>query len=238
MNTLGVATKTIFLKDPGVGSIYEELAVEGLSYTLTAAGALVTSNVTTLIVGTTTVAVTFATDSDTTMKALATAIAAIPGVKSAVASPATTTRIITIVPVDGNNGIGLSTPLVTAGSGQTTFVNAAVDKRIFKGMLVELNADGNAQPLTTATASTTHIGVALENGIAGQFITVLTKAKAQVYGEFSISSGLIGPVAGAGFNLTSLYGKYTSTSVTATNIVGWALDAGTSAGDVTRVLLK
>jgi hypothetical protein len=245
--TLGVATKTIFLKDVDNGKIHEEFIPEGLSYTMTAAGAIVASNVVTVYVGGVAVSVTYATSSDATMTALIAAInvqlqaqaatAGIPALGVATPGTASTILIIKVVPNDPVNGIGLSVPIVTLGSGQTTFTNATVDKRIFKGMPVELNSDGNVQPLTVSTASTTYLGVALENAVAGQYVTVVCKGSAIVFGEANTTTTVPGPVAGVGFNNTTLYYQYTSSSVTATNKVGQSLDASVNIGDVIRVIL-
>lgn len=243
METLGTVTKTIFLKERN-HAIHEEFDVVGLYHLLTFDAALVTSNTIDGFVGGSAIAqVTFATDSDTTMAAVAAAIGAIPGVKEAhvieVAAGTTNDRVIHVTPENGATGISLTGFVVAAGASQAGVVASTVNSNIYKGMPVEINTtSGKIQPVTASAAQTNQIGIALHDAVEGETCTVVLKGTTMVYGEFSITSGLPGPVKWVAHNTTSGYSKYSSTSVTAANQSGWALDSGTSIGDVTRVILK
>lgn len=243
METLGTATKTIFLKERN-HAIHEEFDVVGLYHLLTFDAALVTANTINGFVGGSAIPqVTFATDSDTTMAAIAAAIAAIPGVKEAhvieVAAGVSNDRVIHVTPENGATGISLTGFAVTNGASQAGIVASTVNSNIYKGMPVEINTtSGKIQPVTQASAQTNQIGIALHDAVEGETCTVVLNGTTMVYGQFGITSGLPGPVKWVSHDTATGYSAYSSTSVTAANQSGWALDAGTSVGDVTRVILK
>jgi hypothetical protein len=93
--------------------------------TLTLGGALVASNVVSIKVNGTTYSVTYASSSDATLQALATAIAADPSVASAVVTvvggnqTGSDDRVITITFID-NESYAVNTPSITSGASQTT----------------------------------------------------------------------------------------------------------------------
>ncbi len=243
METLGTPTKTIFLKERN-HAIHEEFDVVGLFHLLTFDAALVASNVVNGNVGGSAIApVTFATNSDTTMAAVAAAIAAIPGVKSAevvlIGAVGSDDRVIKVTPDNGLTGISLTGFVVTAGASQAGIVASTTNSNIYKGMPVEINTTtGKIQPVTQASAQTNQIGVALHDAVEGETCTVVLSGTSMVYGQFAITSGLQGPVKWVSHDTASGYSAYSSTGVTAANQSGWALDAGTSIGDVTRVIIK
>jgi hypothetical protein len=93
---------------------------------LTMSAALVTSNsVAGNINGTALTATIFATDSDTTLAAIATKIAAVAGVQSAtvtsVGGTASDDRTIVIVPTDPVNGVSVDSFVTTLGASQNTW---------------------------------------------------------------------------------------------------------------------
>ena len=243
MNTLGATTKTIILKLAS-HILTNTFTQDGLKYTITLDADLVASNVITGYVGGSQVQRTYATSHAATMTAYAADIAALAGVKSA---SVTSARVITVYAKDQVSGLSVVGFAVTAGASQAGVVVAQVDNRIKPGQPVELMSTGKVAPVTASTADLTNIGYALDpaqndpNGNAKdpQQVTIALRGCGMIIkAEFSIVSGLVGPVAYAGFNPVTGYTKVTSTSVTVANQIGWALTSGTSIGDVTEVILK
>lgn len=105
------------------------------------------------------------------------------------------------------------------------------------GMPVELHTDGTVAPVTTATAATTGIGIALTDRAAGEKVTVLTRGfvTVQAWAKTPMNAG---PVIWDSYDGTNLVNLYDDTAVTATNIAGWALNAAASANDPITVLIK
>jgi hypothetical protein len=241
---LGTPTQTVFLKGVENHKLHEEFEVEGLTHTLTLSGALVTSNTINGNVGGVALAeTTFSGTSDATWAAVAALISAMDGVKSAtvtqVASATDNDRVIVVVPEDQVGGVVLTGFVVAAGAGQATITVASVDKRIYKGMPVELNAtSGKIQPLTAATASTTHIGWAIMDAVYGEFCTVALNGMGIVNGIAGEAAVAYGPVIYTGFDSATKLPKFGDTSVTATNLIGWALDDATQLGEKIRVIMK
>jgi hypothetical protein len=238
--TFGTPSKTIFLKGPEAHKLHEEFEVEGLSHSLTFSAALVTANVINgNVAGVAIPAITFATDSDTTMAAIATAIAGMAGVRDAyVVDAGTSDRVIMVVPDNQTTGIPLTGFVVTAGGSQATVVAADVNKKIFEGMPVEINpTTGRIQPLTAATASTTKIGYAVMDAVYGQYCTVALMGYCITYCK-SADALAHGPVAYSSYDAVAGYVKVTDTSVTATNIIGWVIDSTTGADETVRVIMK
>lgn len=243
MNTLGNATKTIILKMMS-HIITNGFTQDGLKYTITLDADLVASNVITGYVGGSQVQRTYATSHAATMTAYAADIAALAGVKSA---SVTSARVITVYATDQVAGLSVVGFAVTLGASQAGVVVAQVDNRIRPGQPVELNSAGKLQPVTPATADLTNIGYALDPAQNDpnakvkepQNVTIALRGCGIIIkAEWAIASGLIGPVAYVSFNAVTGYNKITSTSVTVANQMGWALNAGTSIGDVTEVILK
>jgi len=241
---LGSETATIFLKEES-HKLSEEFDVEGLSYTITLDAALVTANTVNGSVGGVPISqVTFATDSDTTLAAVAAAIAVAGGstIKSAsvtqVAAGTSNDRVIVVIPTDQQGGVALTGFAVTNGASQAGVVVAAVDKRIYKGMPVEINpTSGRIQPLTASTASTTLIGYAWHDGEYGELCTVVLLGIMEVYAIANSAITAMGPVTYSGYDATTKLPKVDDTGVTATNMVGWTMDLA-SIGEKVRVIYK
>lgn len=243
MNTLGSTTKSILLKIMS-HILTEGFTQDGLKFTITLDADLVASNVITGYVGGTQVQRTFASTHAATMTAYAADIAALAGVKSA---SVTSARVITVYPTDQVAGLAIVGFAVTAGASQAGVVVAQVDNRVYPGQPVEIITGGKVAPVTAATADLTGIGYCLAKALNDpsaqarepeQVTIAIRGAGIKIKAEFSIVSGLVGPVAYAGYNTVTGYPKVTSTSVTVANQIGWAMSAGTSIGDTTDVLLK
>ncbi len=243
MNTLGSTTKTIILKMMShiVTKTFDQ---DGIKYTITLDADLVTANVITGYVGGTAVTYTFASTHAASMTAYAALIAAMTGVKSA---SVTSARVITVYPTDQVSGISVVGFAVTLGASQAGVVVAQVDNRVRPGQPVELLSTGKVAPVTASTADLTGIGYDItpaQNDPNAQAkeperVTIALRGCGIIIkAEFSIVSGLVGPVTYAGYNSSTGYPKVTSTGVTVANQIGWATIAGTSIGDVTEVILK
>lgn len=139
----------------------------------TFAGAFVASNVITLTVNGESVSTTFATDSNTTLTALATAIAAKTAyVASATAN--TTDKTITVVPAAGVT-LQLGTPVVTGGASQTTAVVARRKPvKADVGQMFDLSNGLQEVLYSTKSASTGQVQLVQihEDGITGIYHVV------------------------------------------------------------------
>lgn len=248
MNTLGAITKTKIFKTPESMGLTEKFEADGVSNTLTLSTAAITGNVISGYVGGTLVTVTYATSAAATLTALAVAIAAVPGVKSATVTTATT--VITVVPNDQSNPIALVGWAETGGSSQGTITIALVDNRVQIGMPVMLLSTGKVAPCDPANVATKCIGYSINPGVLldadnktvrPEDVTILLKSDMIIYAECAASSQAIGPVGiyvTTPYNSTTGYNIVDDASITVTNMIGWAMDAGTNAGDVVRVILK
>lgn len=110
-------------------------------------------------------------------------------------------------------------------------------KTIKAGMPVELDVDGKIQPATAASTSTTYIGIALKNAVAGDLVTVGTIGLCVIFGQAKAALDA-GPVQWDSYDLTTSYNQYAQVGVTFTNMGGWALDSASAAGDIIRILIK
>jgi hypothetical protein len=243
MNTLGSTTNTKIVK---IGShiLTHAFNVDGLKNTITLDADFVSLNVINGFIGGVAVTGTYATSHAATMTALAATIAALPTIKSA---SVTSARVITLYPKDQVNGIGVTGFVITLGASQAGVVAAQVDNRVSPGQPVELLSNGKIAPVTAATADLTNIGYALDDQrndtnalvVDPQEVSVALRGMGMITNcEYSIVSGLVGPVASAGWNTVTGKQKVTSTGVTVANQIGWAVTAGTSIGDPTAVILK
>lgn len=243
MNTLGSTTKTTFLKGVESHKLHEEFEVEGLKHTLTFDAALVASNTINGYVGGNAIStVTYATSSDATMAAIAAQIAAQPGVKSAtvteVAAGTTNDREIVVIPNDQVAGVPLTGWAVTNGASQAGITVATVNKKIYAGMPVELNAtSGKIQPVTVASHDLNCIGYAIHDAVEGELCTVALRGYAIIYAK-SASSMPYGPVKYDSYDAVNNYSKVEDGSVTVANQMGWVLDSATAADETVRVILK
>ncbi len=240
---LGISTKNTFYKSPAA-IFSQEFQQDGLSYTITLGGALIASNVLSGYVGGTLVSVTYATSSTATIAALAVAIAAVPGVKSATV---TSTYVITVIPNDQTIGIALLSWAVTLGSSQVTTVVAAVDHRIKAGMPVMLLANGNIAPCDPTNIQLECIGYAMDRErnlpdgtpypILPAEITVALKGYAIISMEADSAGVVPGGVEMAAYDYTTDNNVCSQVSVTASTIIGWSMDTAT-VGQIARVIIR
>lgn len=240
-NTLGSTTKTTFYKGVEAHKLHEEFEVEGLKQTITFDAALITANVINGNVGGSAIAaVTFATNSDATMAAVAAAILLMPGVASVevVSGGAATNddRVINVFPIDQVSGVALTGFVVTAGVSQAGIVIATVNNNVKAGMPVEIDATtGKIKPLA-GDANLTCIGIALHDATHNEMATVAVKGYAILYAQ-SFAAMNYGPVVWKSYNTTTLYNVYDD-GATTTNQMGWAIDNATAAGETIRVIIK
>ena len=246
MNTLGTTTKTTFFKGVEAHKLHEEFEVEGLKHTLTLSAALVASNVINGNVGGNAMtAVTYASSSDATWQAVATAISAMAGVKSAVVTVVggtqvgTDDRVIVVTPDDQVAGIALTGWVVTAGGSQATITVADVNKKIKKGMPVEINAtSGKIQPVTVSTHDLTCVGIAVHDAVDGELCTVALRGYSIIYARSASAMTFGAPVKFDSYDSTDGYNKVEDGSVTVANQFGWAIDDATAADETIRVIVK
>ena len=245
-NTLGTTTKTTFFKGVESHKLHEEFDVEGLTQTLTLSGALVAANVINGSVGGNAIApVTYAASSDATLQAIATAIAALDGVKSAVVTvvggdqTGTDDVEIVVTPEDQVAGIALTGWVVTLGAGQATIAVATVNKKVKKGMPVEINAlSGKIQPVTVATHDLTCVGIAVHDAVEGELCTVALRGYTIIYARSASAMTFGAPVKFDSYDSVNSYNKVEDGSVTVANQMGWAIDEATAADETIRVIVK
>jgi hypothetical protein len=113
----------------------------------------------------------------------------------------------------------------------------AAAQTVKKGQQITQTVTGTVQPIAAASAPHLVIGIAMNNAAAGEVVTVMLKAYAIVYCESNAAATNAGPVKWAAWNSTTLLTEVSSTSVDATNIMGWAIDAGAADGSVVRVAM-
>ena len=242
MNTLGTTTKTLFLKQVSGHKIHEEFVTIGLRHKLTFSAALVAANVINGTVGTTAIApITYASTSDSTMAAIAAAIAATPGVKSASVVQLTTgtadDRVIIVVPIDQVSGIPLTGFVVTLGASQATIAVTVEDFSVKKGMPVEIEpSTGNIRPLS-GLASLTYIGIAMHDADYNGFCTVATRGLC-IVNALAKAALNAGPVNWDSFDKTLGMNMYNQTAVDTTTYQGWALEVATAVNEEIRVLVR
>jgi hypothetical protein len=216
------------------------LEAEGRKSLLTFSAALVASNtINGTVNGNPIPQVTFAVDSDSTMAAIAAAIASMAGVKSAnviqVAGGTSNDRVIEVISEDPNTIVSLTGWAVTNGASQATITISVSDKRIKLGMPVQINALGKLEPLTAANAEIDMVGVCIQEVSAGEEATIAARGYMVVKAK---ASGAVTPgkVAYAGYDMGAGRPLVTSSSVTAANLYGWALAAATADAEVAVVV--
>lgn len=239
-NYLGQKTKTTFLKGIEAHKLHEEFEVEGLRETLTLSAALITGNVINGNVGANAInAVTYAVSSDATLAAIAAAIAVMPGVHSAtvtqISSTASDDRVIVVIPEDQVSGLSLTGFVVTAGLSQATITIATINKNVYKGMPVQLNAFGRIEPFIAGN-NADYIGISIHNSTAGQLATIAVVGMGIINGQANAAL-TPGKVDFVGYDVVTGTNKY-ATASSDTTYQGWALDDATTAGDIIRVLIK
>lgn len=244
MNTLGNSTKTNILK-LGSHQVTQNFTQDGLSYTMTWSADTVTGNTTTGYIGATQITQVWATSHTAHLTAIGAKIAAVDEVLRVVVDAAN--DLITVYPKDQTSGLAITGWVQTGGASQATVAIAQVDNRIKVGMSVELMSTGKIKQVTAATADLTSIGIALskfrmssENDVAKEpeVVTVAVRGGIIMNAQAAVGPLLIGPVASAGYDHATGLPIVTSTGVTVTNQIGWAIDAGTNIGDEVRVIVK
>lgn len=245
MNTTGTVTQQTFNKEVEAHKLREEFEVEPVFQLITFDAALITANTIDMdINGTALAQVTFATDNDTTLEAIATLLQAL---SSIVTATRTTTRIIKIVPVaqfgaddfgvGGADFVDIDNVLVLAGGSQAVANVTKTESLIRPGMPVEQDpTSGKIIPLTN-DAELEYIGIALHSSKGGELVTVAMRGYAVIVG---IADGSLnyGPVTWDSYDEALKRNKYNNTSVNASNFAGWTLDNAANLNDEIRVVVR
>lgn len=233
MDTLGSTTKNVFYKGVEAHKLHHAFPVADRRIFITYSADFVASNsIAVTIDGVAITPEVYATSHAATFAALVTAIDGLSTVESATGNA--TTRVITIIPVEQDVDVTAS-GAVTLGASQATTTIVTNTNDIFKGMPVMLDSDGSVKRVESS-ANLTCIGYAIMDGVAGDVITVALKGIAIVE-ALSADAIVPGPVAYSSYDTTAEKLKFTDTSVTATNIMGWAIDTADSADDAILVIL-
>jgi hypothetical protein len=116
------------------------------------------------------------------------------------------------------------------------FVAAATIK---KGQPVKLDATGKlVAPIGDGTDAHAIIGYSIQNGVAGDYVTIGVRGYAVVWARAKTAI-TPGPVFYAGMDsVETEYTAYEDTLVTAANMSGWSLDVAAAIHDEIRVLVK
>lgn len=112
-------------------------------------------------------------------------------------------------------------------------------KAVKAGQPVVMEADEKIGPITTSSSTQAIIGIAMQDGAAGELVTVMMKAFAIIYAECETDSLAVGPVrigSSAVYNATTGYVLIDDASVDHSNQIGWALKSGDD-GDVVPVAI-
>lgn len=235
---LGSVTKTLFLKLESQ-KLFEEREVGPLKGTITFDADLIALNtVNGTINGVAISEVTFATDHDTTMDLLAAEVLSHADVGNVELTDDSTNRVLTVYAADANGALVFASWAVTNGTAQAGTSTATDTNDIHAGQMVQLQDDGTIEPVINGNYRYESIGISMHDATGGELATIMMKAFAIVYMESATDGLLAGPVAihSNGFNTTTGYLEVDDNSVTAVNMVGWALDEGDN-GDVIRVAI-
>lgn len=233
MNTLGDTTPNVFHKGVEAHKLHHGFPVANRRTKITYSADFVASNVINITVdGEAMAPVTYATSHAATFAAVLVALALLDTVDSVTGNA--TTRVITIITTDQTEDTTTS-GVVTLGASQATTTVVSNQNDIFKGMPVMLDSDGSVKRLEDS-ANLNNIGYAVMDAVAGEIVTIALRGIAIVE-ALSADAIVPGPVAFSSYDTTLGKLKYTDTSVTATNIVGWAIDTADSADDAIFVIL-
>jgi hypothetical protein len=113
----------------------------------------------------------------------------------------------------------------------------ATGSTVYKSTPVKLHTDGTIKPLAAGESPVLSIGVAIHDGVADARVTVAMKAYCVVRASALETSFVAGPVKFQDYDVTNERGRYSKTTVTYANCVGWSLSAGTAADDEILVAL-
>lgn len=235
----GSVTVTKILKSES-HKLHQEFSVDDLKATITFDADLVTSNtVNGAINGVAISEVTFATDHDTTMDLLVTELEAHADVASVSLTDASTNRQITIVAAVPSAVFVLSGWVVAAGGSQAGTTTVTDTNNIYQGQPCTITTDGKVEPAAAAATPQAVAGISIHDGIGGELVTLSMKAFMLVWCEAGTTNLNAGPVKlhSTPYNTTTGYNSVDDDTVGPTNIFGWALDSGTSAGDLVRVAI-
>lgn len=114
----------------------------------------------------------------------------------------------------------------------------AATRSVKKGQPVILVTGGYIDAAVKAGAAQASVGIAMQDGAAGELVTVMTRGFAITYAEAGTTALVPGPVSlhTTAFNTATGYVEVDDAAIDATTQVGWALDNATNAGDIIRVL--
>lgn len=116
-----------------------------------------------------------------------------------------------------------------------SFVVAA-GQTVHIGDPVILNANGTIQAAGVAALRITVLGIAIDDGIAGDRVTIAMKAFCAVVAEATADALTAGPVELAAWNAVTVRREY-ATTVDVTKYAGWVLNALANNGDEILVVL-
>lgn len=242
---LGKSTKNIFYKELSNLGLTQQFQQDGLSYTMTLSAAPITGNVIAGNIGSAAISTTYATSAAATMAVLIAAIAASPGVKSATVNGGNT--VITIIPTDQTLGVPIIGWAVTGGSSQPTVAIAQINNNIKRGMPVMLLTNGNIAPADPTALTQKCIGYAIDRALSLPDGTSAPILPAEItiglrgYAIITMEAAAAlspGPVALSAYNYVTDNNVVTGSGITDDTLLGWSIDAATSAGNLIRVIVR
>lgn len=113
----------------------------------------------------------------------------------------------------------------------------ATGETIYQGQPVYLSGDNEVTALPTSGTTQQCIGISMHDGGEGELVTVMMKAHAIIFVECETDALAAGPVRIGTtnvYNATTGYVLIDDASVSATNMIGWAIEGGDD-GDVVRL---
>jgi len=235
---VGTETKSLFHKLEA-HKLFEEREVGPLKATITFDADLIAANtIDGNINGVGITTVTYASSHDNTMDLLAAEVLSNPDVGAVALTDASDNRQLTIYAADVNGALVLASWAVTNGTAQAGTVAATDTNDVKAGQMVQLQGDGTVEPVINGDYRFGSMGISMHDGTGGELVTVMMKAYAIVWMECGTNGLLAGPVKihSTVFNATTGYQEVDDASVTAANMVGWALDGGDD-GDLIRVAI-
>lgn len=232
MNTLGTPPATRMNKHES-HKLHHEFEVGSRAQVATYSADFVTSNVIAFSVdGVAITPVTFATSHALTFAALVTAIDGLSSVESATGDAVT--RVITIIPIDQEEGGSTVTTAVTLGASQATGTVVYDSNTIYIGTPVQMKADGTIIP-AEGIANLDYIGVSIKEAGPGEFCTIMCAGFCIITCK-ATGSVNPGPVKFTATEDATGYNVVSQSAVTAANRYGFALSAVLT-GEFVRVLV-
>lgn len=113
---------------------------------------------------------------------------------------------------------------------------------VAKGDPVKLAANGKVQAIATVEPMYNVIGVALHDGVAGEFVSVAMRASSVVEAEAAAASLAAGPLQAGAYNGTTLNREYAALAgaddqVKSSKMIGHNLTQVAADGDIIQVAL-